>query len=241
MTGLADCRQQTGKTSKSAWLVAALAFSMLAHLALLLGLPGQSAPEFRVEPGLGVTLLSVPPSPAPATDEAVPDPAEQLEPEDPATDPSETPTRQPDPVIALPAAADQTEPESIVSSTDEAIQTSRLDSRLILEAIRENGRPDPPPRRDHAPLPRLPDAPGWINDHVGTVTRHTDQWVNADGSSQARIVTGSGQIYCGRNDPPSMGEIFNPQFSLNVMRWRNCGRESPEPVDRSDPWLRAPH
>ncbi|MEE4639825.1 MAG: hypothetical protein V2J42_13895 [Wenzhouxiangella sp.] len=88
-------------------------------------------------------------------------------------------------------------------------------------------------------IPRLPGAPGWLNDQVGTVAPQQDSWLEADGANAARVVTGSGQVYCGLRRAPTAAEEFNPWMSAALMTWRECGRRRPEPVDRENPWVRG--
>jgi hypothetical protein len=91
-----------------------------------------------------------------------------------------------------------------------------------------------------APVPKLPDSAGWLNDYVGTVSPSVDRWVSNDGSRHTRILLASGQVVCGRAAPPTPAEMFNPSMAMNVMHFRLCGRERPPPVDRTDPWMRVP-
>ncbi len=88
-------------------------------------------------------------------------------------------------------------------------------------------------------IPRLPGATGWLNDYVGAVEPRMDQWQNADGSQNMRVVRGSGQVLCGRRRAPTMAEEFNPWMSAAVTLWRDCGRAHPETVDRKNPWIRG--
>ncbi len=87
--------------------------------------------------------------------------------------------------------------------------------------------------------PALPSAVGWLNDYVGQVTPSVDRWTSPDGSQHARIVLANGRVYCGKSGPPTAAEMFNPSMSANVMRYRYCGRERPDPIDRSNPWVRG--
>ena len=61
----------------------------------------------------------------------------------------------------------------------------------------------------------------------------------ADGAQAMRVVTASGQVYCGRARALTASEEFNPWKSTALMYWRDCGRERPEPIDRSNPWVRG--
>ena len=88
-------------------------------------------------------------------------------------------------------------------------------------------------------VPRLPSQAGWLNDYVGPIRPHIDRWQEADGAQAMRVVTASGQAYCGRARAPTASEEFNPWKSTALMYWRLCGREQPEPIDRSNPWLRG--
>ncbi len=91
-----------------------------------------------------------------------------------------------------------------------------------------------------AGLPRLPSGLGWMNQYTGTVEPRDDHRQNADGSSDSRVVTRSGAIYCIHRRAPSVSEFFNPWTSTAVGMIRGCGRARPEPLDSSDPWLRQP-
>ena len=237
MTDQTDRVPRQGEAWKSTGPMVAIVLSVLAHLCLVIGLPGISPPQARPEPGLEVSLIRLLSSPAPPPEESAPAPDDSPE---PAASRLEASVAEPEPARTESAEATQPPPESALVDDLEAEPVQQIDSQSILAAVRASIAPSQASQRDHASIPRLPDAPGWLNDHVGTVDARADQWQNPDGSSQARVVTSTGQIYCGRNDPPTMTELFNPQFSLNAMRWRTCGRERPTPVDRTDPWQRAP-
>ncbi len=229
--------QHSAKWSGSRWLLAAVALSVAAHLALLILLPNLDIPGKSPAPGIEISLLE----PAPAV-EPEPLPTEtMIEPEPSISPPEREQSQEPDeetqtidPQPAEPASR----PATIIEQ--ESSPSERLDSMAVLEAVREAHRPTQAPRSDRSSIPRLPDQPGWLNDYVGTVRPSNDSWHEPDGSQRARLVTRSGDIWCGQNDPPPISDVFNPQFSVNVMRWRTCGRERPTPVDRTDPWLRAP-
>ena len=130
-------------------------------------------------------------------------------------------------------------------STDEPVDESSDEpfSQHVLASVRElHGELEIPKEPDilqpHS-VPALPAQPGWLNDHVGMVEAGWERWQNADGTRESRIVMANGQVVCGRARAPVPSEIFNPQFALNIMAFRLCGRERPEPVDRTDPWLRG--
>jgi hypothetical protein len=111
----------------------------------------------------------------------------------------------------------------------------------VLIAGRAQAAPSPPDRPvlEGFAVPRLPGTPGWLNDYVGIVTPQFDRWLEADGASSARVVTRSGQVFCGRRRAPTAAEEFNPWMSAALMTWRDCGRRRPEQTDPENPWLRG--
>ena len=206
---------------------------ILHGLLLLLVLPARQPAE-RTAIALQWVELALPEDSAPAPAEMTPPDQERMpEPE------SATETVVPPP----PAAAASTLPPDLdapLAATPPAPSAQRL-RELALIAGRAQTDRTPPPRAalEGSAVPRLPGQSGWLNDHVGTVTPHAERWLEADGASASRVVTASGQVHCGRARAPTAAEEFNPWMSAVVMTWRPCGRERPEPVDRSNPWTRG--
>ncbi|MFU8832405.1 MAG: hypothetical protein ACNA7J_09640 [Wenzhouxiangella sp.] len=224
-----------GKQRTALWASLAIGGSLLIHGFILL-LPGLRAPIPETRDGLDVTLAVLPPkAPEPVEPQAerTPDAIEPTlaEPE---------PTRRPEPPVRLLVV----EPDGPSAPEPPGVPQTRLTGQQILATIRQDESwlhaPDQTDSFKAAPLPALPDSPGWINDYVGTVTSSTDRWQANDGSRGTRTVLASGQIICGQIRAPTMAEMFNPSFSVNIATFWNCGRERPEPVDRSNPWIRAP-
>ncbi len=228
------------------WFALAIGLSLALHLGLLkLKLQAPESSETRPSRPLVVALEAVE-----TPKESVPEPVQAR----PEIKPAEMPpaiegtTEQSlaDPVIApeapgaLASDANSEQNESEPADSPTTLPTSTR----VLATVRANlGSPQPPPAADAitpASAPRLPDAPGWINEYVGRLETQVEQWKNADGTREARIVTASGQVYCGRARAPTNAEIFNPQFAMNIMLFRDCGRVRPQAADRSDPWIRAP-
>jgi hypothetical protein len=92
---------------------------------------------------------------------------------------------------------------------------------------------------DGRPVPRLPGSQGWLNAFVGSVRPEQTSWLEADGATSARVVSSSGEIYCGHKRAATAAEEFNPWMSAALMLWKSCGRRRPEPVDPQDPWQRG--
>lgn len=216
------------RSNKPTLLVMLLALSALVHL-LLLALPGWRVPApVRPAPILEVDLVSLP-----------------QEPDEPASAPVEPPA--PEPVIE----ADTPEPpapDEPVEPVDRRPIPIRPDTvtlqRQVLDQARESGSERDAPQADATlqfrAVPALPSAPGWLNDYVGTVTPSVDRWRGNDGSFHSRVTTRGGQVWCFSTRAPTVQEGFNPWMSVAVPMMRNCGRERPEALDRSNPWLRAP-
>lgn len=139
-------------------------------------------------------------------------------------------------VVAAPAP-DQDDPAEQAPSVPSAQRLREL-ALIAAQAQAERATPSSP-GVEGAAAPRLPGTAGWLNDYVGTVTPHADSWLEADGAGASRVVTASGQVYCGRVRAPTAAEEFNPWMSAAVMTWRPCGRKRPEPIDHSDPWVRG--
>ncbi len=217
----------TGKTDNHRtclWL--ALLASLVLHV-VLFQLPG--------------TRPSPPPDPASLDIDLVFVDVEKPDPD------SEPPPRleeeiEPEPETASPEQA----PVEIIEATPESpsIVTPEMPTnQKFLRQVRINHsgleRPDTRNRLEGAPVPRLPSQPGWLSDYVGMVAASSDQWREADGAISSRVVMSDGRVICGRIRAPTTSEIFNPALSLAVPRFRICGRERPEPVDRTDPWVRG--
>jgi hypothetical protein len=224
-----------GTPSKPIWLAIGLLLSLLAH-GLVLLLPGFSDPSPKLARDIEITL-------APPLKNPLPEPlAPQLD-----LEPEPAAVHSPAPPSDLPLAEAITDSQGSQPAieTDQPAQdpSHLLRARIITAIAREHGRIEPPGERnalESAALPRLPDSPGWLNDYVGTISPRVDRWAGNDGSRHTRIVMASGQIVCGRADPPTPAEMFNPSLAMNIMRFTPCGRQRPTPVDRSDPWVRVP-
>ena len=231
--------QHSGTGSACGWPLAAVMLSVAVHLILLLFLPSLETPVKPLTPRIEISLLG--PEPAAETEtfsaeittpeQSLPQLGDNLQ---------QPPREESQPADRQPSKPEQPAIRPSLETERDNRPEQKLNSLAILEAVREAERPSQMPRTETGSIPRLPDAPGWLNDHVGTVRPGSDSWHLPDGSQRARIVTRSGEIFCGHNDPPPMADEFNPQFSVNVMRWRRCGRERPIPVDRTNPWLRVP-
>lgn len=193
--------------------------------------PRQSPPALAVD----WIRLAVPEPDPPG----IPEPETALEPPRPAPQPETLPSpidQAPEAVATEPESRPEPGPESEVPRPAAAVLRQRV---LIAAAASVPATEPRDPGISGAPAPRLPDAPGWLNDYVGTVRPGAESWQEADGSTSSRVVLAGGQVLCGRQRAPSMDEIFNPWMSAAVTTWRACGRERPAPVDRSDPWVRG--
>ena len=222
------------------WLWAALTGSLLIHTLLLL-LPGlrseRAEPPRGIEIALQERLPADLPVPHPLPDPA-PEPAPESVPLEPERIEQPEPIASPEPVRQI--AVESPGPEPRPAPPEPSAEAIR---HQIITSIRREHQPEARDRTgpyQPATVPRLPDAPGWINQYVGPVSASVDHWQENDGSRSTRIVTSSGQVYCGRARPPTMAELFNPQFATNIMLFRSCGRERPAPADPEDPWLRGP-
>ncbi len=228
--------EKMGKQRTALWAGLAIGGSLLIHGFILL-LPGLRVPSPDTRDGLDVTLAVLPPK--------TPEPVEPQPERTPDATDSETlteseRTQRPEPPVRLLVI----EPDSPSVPEPPSVPQTRLTGQQILDSIRQDeswrNAPDQTDSFKAAPVPALPASPGWINDYVGTVTSSSDRWQANDGSSGTRTVLASGQIICGQTRAPTMAEIFNPSFSVNIATFWACGRERPEPVDRSNPWIRAP-
>ena len=236
------------------FVVMAMALSIVIHLGLLsIPLLKPSAADSPRDLVISLRTVETTPQPPLPTPE-IPDTPEEL-PQEEVLEETLEPEQQ-----SRTAAAATEEPQSqspsqanqSISSPPSASATSDppdssvqapLTTRL-LSAVRANlgqpSIPEAPSAIEPATVPELPATQGWINDYVGTVEPRVDQWENNDGSRQTRIVTASVQVYCGRARAATSAEIFNPQFAVNVMMFKECGRARPAPVDKTNPWLRRP-
>lgn len=168
---------------------------------------------------------------------------------EPIADLEDAPPADSDPPAAPSPAVDEKlapPPASSSNATQPAQRLPEHSARRLREQVLIAGRtqaaPSTPDRSvlEGFAVPRLPAAPGWLNDQVGTVAPQHDSWLEADGANAARVVTRSGQVFCGRRRAPTAAEEFNPWMSAAIMTWRACGRRRPEPVDHGNPWLRRP-
>lgn len=235
------------RRDKRAWPTAAvLALSLLLHAALLfLPLPGpRHESPLRDATTMIVDLLPRPAERAAETPERVP------EPEQPPSEP-ERMQRAEEPAPAEPEVAAQSpaeEPaptESTVAPAlpDTATTADRMQAQLLSTARalgREAERTGVDDGLQYGAAPTLPSQPGWLNQYTGRVTASIDRWKGNDGSRNARVVTGSGQVFCIRTRAPTIAETFNPWMSSAVGMMRGCGRERPRAPDGENPWLRRP-
>lgn len=217
----------------------AVVLSLLVH-GLVLVWPGQSGAPAPPIPTIEIAIERQAPEP-PAIRPPEPEPERMAE---PSRDSSDTSAAA---MAGQAADAEAMRPEPDPPST--VMQASlpsvnRLDLREQISQFASEANPaerdTDPGRAIMAPHgPALPGAVGWLNDFVGPVTANVNRWIEPDGSQHTRIVLANGQVYCGKSDPPTTAELFNPSMSANVMRYRPCGRERPEPIDRSNPWVRG--
>ncbi len=232
------------------FLVLALLSSLSLHLALL---AIDLRPVPAVQPDRARVIRLQPPS---ADLRSQSEPATASQPEQPAETvaqkkdalailqtPAKTGPPSADSSTSLPTRAREITPE-ISSLGPQTPNGPNLADRL-LDEIRSNVRqldlPDGPNRViKPPPVPTLPSRSGWINQYVGTVEPTMERWQNPDGSRATRVVLANGQIICGQARAPTTFELFNPQFSLNIMTFRDCGRQRPTPADTTDPWYRGP-
>ncbi len=224
-----------------------LAISVLVHVALLfVPLPGPRHETNEIAPStLRVELIAQPsPTPTPTPEEA---PAAPKPPE-PKARKSAQPHQPTPPGQATPEAAASGEPTSepaspwpAVAVPDPGPETIRA---RLLGAARKLGRESEKTGEargvNYRDVPELPSQQGWLHQYTGRASTSIDRWRGNDGSTSARIVTGSGQIVCVHTRAPTTAEIFNPWMSAAVPMMSVCGRERPEGVDRADPWVRAP-
>ena len=217
------------------WL--ALLGSLALH-ALLLRVPGMKTPHPSSPNSMEVELAFV--------EDLAPDltsPSETL----PEPSRIEMPITEADPEPDTPEA-DTPEPDTF-RAADQSPEIPAINSHTplgyrVLQQVHLNHSghevPDHRNRLDGALAPRLPGQVGWLNDYVGTVTASSDHWRDPDGGISSRLVMANGQVVCGHIRPMTVSEMFNPALSLAVPMFRLCGRERPEPVDRTDPWYRGP-
>ncbi|MEN1728789.1 MAG: hypothetical protein AAGJ52_10160 [Pseudomonadota bacterium] len=231
-------RPNTAENGKR-WLVGAISFSLLFHLALLMIHFGSKTPPARSE-GLVVSIQDLRRSKqAPATPEPVtesPTPEREIQ-ESPLE------TNLADEQLSEPLVLEEAPPEAAAAAQSTPSVPAPSSTR-IRAGIRANLEPTQTPRPEDpieaAAAPELPSTTGWIDQFVGSVKPSVDQWKNADGTRESRIVTATGQVFCGRARAPTPSEMFNPSFAMNILLFRECGRVRPAPPDASDPWNRLP-
>jgi hypothetical protein len=221
--------ENAGKNQAILWL--ALLVSLVLH-ALMVQLPGRQRTPPPDSGSLDIELVFVEatrPQPEIRPEPQItPEPEMQVEPDAVVAFSEQTPVEMIDPVLETPAVEGPELPAGV---------------RLLQQIRRNHSGHEAPDMRNRihgAPVPRLPGQPGWLNDHVGTVIAGSDHWRDADGGISSRLVMSNGQVICGHIRPLTVSEIFNPTLSLAVPMFRECGRERPQPVDRTDPWFRGP-
>ncbi|RFF32821.1 hypothetical protein [Wenzhouxiangella sediminis] len=235
------------RRDKRAWPTAAvLALSLLLHAGLLfLPLPGprHESPR-RDAPTVTLDLLPRPAERAADNPERLPEP-EQAPPE-PTQRTAEPDSPEPEVAAQSPAkepAQAEAEPAVAPAPPDTTATADRMQAQLLSAARalgRESERAEDDKGLQYEAAPALPSQPGWLNQYTGPVTASIDRWKGNDGSRSARIVTGSGQVFCIRTRAPTIAETFNPWMSSAVGMVRDCGRERPRAPDGSDPWVRRP-
>jgi hypothetical protein len=229
-----------------AWPTAAvLAVSLLLHAGLLLlPLPGPNHETTRRDaPVVTLNLLPRPaeraaenPERLPEPEQAPPEPTQRTEEPD-SSEPevaAQGPAEEPAQAAKLPVAP---------APPDAAATADRMQAQLLSAARalgRESERTEEDKGLQYQAAPTLPSQPGWLNQYTGRVTTSIDRWKGNDGSRNARIVTGSGQVICVHTRAPTIDEIFNPWMSSAVGMMRGCGRERPRAPDGENPWLRWP-
>lgn len=209
--------------------------ALLLHgLVLMLAWPQRERFD-RAAPALQWVRLLPPTAQTPPT-ESIAD-SEDAPPTDSA--PPTAPSPAVDGNLAGPATPSSDLPQPAQRASEPSARRLR---EQVLIASRARAAPSTPegPVLEGFAVPRLPGAAGWLNDQLGTVAPRHDSWLEADGANAARVVTGSGQVYCGRRRAPTAAEEFNPWMSAAIMSWRECGRRRPEPIDLENPWLRGP-
>jgi hypothetical protein len=233
---------ESKRRERRAWPAAAvLLLSLLLHGALLfLPLPGPG-PDSKLPatPRISVDLVE-----RPRPEDRTP------EPRDPSPRPRETgrvPQEEeaeatPEKTAARPVAP--ADPSSAAAATTrpppDRIRAQLLGTARELGRETESERTGQPEGLRYSRTPALPSQPGWLNRYTGPVETSIDRWRGNDGSRSARIVTGSGQVFCVRTRAPTMSEIFNPWMSSAVPMVSGCGRERPDAPDPANPWLRRP-
>lgn len=230
---------------KRAWPAAVvLVVSMLVHAALLLmPLPAPRHESSRLdEPRMVVDLLPRPTDSPAESPERLPEPeqpprAETRPLQEAAAAGSEMaaqpPARRPSPPDTADAPA-----SSSADATAERVQAQLLSAARTLG--RESERAEEEKGLQYDAAPTLPSRPGWLDQYTGRVTPTVEQWRDNDGSRNSRIVTASGQVVCVRTRAPTIDEVFNPWMTSAVPMVRGCGRERPDSLDATNPWLRRP-
>ena len=231
----------------SGWLFIALGLSVLFHLGLLLvQIVEPTRPRPVAELIISLASSEAQPPPPNISPEQPLEPAAPNEPP-PEPEPDPEPSEEPMQESATEDIDQAMEPTPDISAAEQAPSEPAAEALLttrLLSSLRENlgspTIPQAPPATTAAPVPALPDPLSWINQYVGRVEPTQELWQNPDGSRQGRIVTESGQVYCGKARAPTTDEIFSPSLATNLMLWRDCGRIRPDPADLSDPRLRTP-
>ncbi|QOC21640.1 hypothetical protein IC757_11380 [Wenzhouxiangella sp. AB-CW3] len=202
--------------------------SLLLHAAILL-LPQRQWPGAVDTPEpRSIHLLPAPAAPEPALEH----PVEPRSPET-RTESQPVPDTQPPPDEAEQAAKDVSPEQPTTHRAADLHRQALEQAREVPADTAEEGSH----LRFHG-TPRLPGAPGRLNEQLGTVSSRVDRWQSTDGSYQARTVLGDGSVICTSIRAPTMQEFFNPWMSAAVAMHRRCGRERPEPSDTDDPWQR---
>jgi len=219
-------------------LIAGVIGSLALH-GLFFLLPLRDPPQPGSPPSLRIDRLvtivePVEPAPEPEPEpEPTPDP-----PSEPPPEPPPEPITEPTPPPSTPQESPPTKPNQPNQPNPLLLLRQTLATARDLNPQAEDS--DEPDSLAPAAIPDLPGTSGWINEYVGPVSAEVEHWQSNDGSRSTRIVLPGGQIICGRAEAPTSAELFNPSFALNMMFFRECGRQRPEPADRNDPWLRAP-
>jgi len=217
--------------------------SVLAHVALLF-LP---LPDPRLDseppgvPTIRVDLVDIDHQEHRPSDR----PEERTERQEPITEdpPAAHDTAKAVSTTAQSAPVEPAKPSDTAPATAGRIPPDQIRTQL-LDTARELGRESEQTGEtnglDYSKMPALPSRTGWLNQYTGRVEASADHWRENDGSANARIVTGSGQVVCVRTRAPTITETFNPWMSSAVPMVHGCGRERPEAPDPNDAWIRRP-
>ncbi|QKK02163.1 MAG: hypothetical protein HND55_05520 [Pseudomonadota bacterium] len=183
-----------------------------------------------------VELASRPNEPAPESPDLAPE-SQESAPEQEAPN---------EPALAAQAPSEPFEPADNASTPappDAPPPADRIRAQLLSAARalgRESEEVEVEDGLGYKKAPVLPSQPGWLHHYTGRVTASIDRWNGNDGTRNARIVTASGLVLCIRTRALTATEFYNRWASVAVPMISDCGRERPQPVDRSDPWVRAP-